>query len=281
MTGVKSEKTLPKKESGNNEMLVAKAGDNKPLIAKDQYQRKEESPQENTTGTLDTSSDEKTPSIPPDPSSLDHQTCSDPLDAKEIAASYTILTKNGCILNKYNAAGIEIKCERYIGKKRSGQTIFMTIVIEAGEDQLDLTLDENWYALAHFFDTLTRQTLTSFRHPISGDALPLETLRIMIGYVDDMIIYRVCMTASPLLRSICTGNFRVDDATVFVASNETKTANVDKSMEMAVIKTLPYSDFERPEPGNLEKHYSGKPKEASSLRGGARREHDLLHRCWG
>ena len=73
-------------------------------------------------------------------------------------------------------------------------------------------------------------------------------LSIIINHVGDMATYRVYMAASPSLRSIYMKSFRADDATFLLANNETESANVEKSKDMAGMDMMRYNSFERSEP---------------------------------
>lgn len=197
-------------------------------------------------GTSDPSTDENTTSDAARPSPPPEQEPSHSTEENKMASSCMIPTEDGYITKRYNAAGVMISCKRYIEKVRNGQTITTEVPLDYGEEKYNLEPDKGFYALAHFLDAIARQKLAPFRHPTSGKgALPLEALRMIVDHIDDVATYRACMSASILLRSICMQNFRIDDATIFLANDETKSTDIDKLIEKAATGEMTFNGFER------------------------------------
>ncbi|KAG8529602.1 uncharacterized protein KY384_006239 [Bacidia gigantensis] len=102
-----------------------------------------------------------------------------------------------------------------------------------------------FYALSHFFSSVARKRLASFRHAPSPK-MPLEAYRLIISHVTDHRTFRACMNTSLLFRDLCMERPLFSTNYVLLA-NDASRGDVDAAARMVEEERLVCNLYDREE----------------------------------
>ena len=186
-------------------------------------------------------------------------------ESKHMVPSVMIPTDYGYIDKVHWSDGTE-STQHFKTSIRNGQKITERIAPPESTEPEDAHMrpeDSGFFALAYFFDCTLRDSLPRQSGAENKLRLPIEAIRLIINSIDDMGTYRSCMRVSHLFRDICMENFRVDNASVFLASEVTRDDDIDVAVKATRDETLVFNTLDRAS-GDKEELLPQKPKQYMS-----------------